>query len=78
VIALVYGENTDWLRNVLASGSATLVHEGRDHRVERPEVVPMAAVAGYLPVGDRWNHRMFGIDRCLRVRLVEPDPAARR
>src|SRR5262245_30274984 len=29
VIALPYGANTDWVRNVLAAGSATLVHEGR-------------------------------------------------
>jgi deazaflavin-dependent oxidoreductase (nitroreductase family) len=29
VIATVYGARTDWLKNVLASGSATIVNEGR-------------------------------------------------
>ena len=29
VIALPYGPGADWVRNVVASGSATLVHEGR-------------------------------------------------
>ena len=30
VIALPYGLKSDWLRNVLASGSATITHEGND------------------------------------------------
>jgi deazaflavin-dependent oxidoreductase (nitroreductase family) len=34
VIALPYGPNTDWLKNVLASGSATIVHEGNTYRVD--------------------------------------------
>jgi deazaflavin-dependent oxidoreductase (nitroreductase family) len=75
VIVLVYGRNTDWLRNVLASGSATIVHEGHAYRVEQPEVISMEAAAGYLSANDRRNHRLFGIDECLRVRRVEPQEA---
>src|SRR6267143_1895106 len=40
VMKLPYGRNTDWLKNVLASGSATIVHEGNTYRVDRPEIVP--------------------------------------
>ena len=29
LVALVYGSRTNWLQNVLASGSATIVHEGQ-------------------------------------------------
>jgi deazaflavin-dependent oxidoreductase (nitroreductase family) len=72
LIALVYGPRTDWLKNVLASGSATIVNEGRTHRVDRPEVIPAQAAAD-LPAGDRRTLRLFGIDRCLRVRRVEPE-----
>jgi hypothetical protein len=43
VDALVYGWNTDWLQNVLASGSATLVHKGRTYEVDQPEIVPITA-----------------------------------
>jgi deazaflavin-dependent oxidoreductase (nitroreductase family) len=73
VIALVYGSETDWLKNVLASGSATIVHEGSTYRVDEPEVVPIGTAAAYLAVNDRRNHRMFGVDQCLRVRRAEPD-----
>ena len=38
VIALPYGLNTDWLKNVRASGSATIVHEGDTYEVDRPEI----------------------------------------
>jgi deazaflavin-dependent oxidoreductase (nitroreductase family) len=68
VIALVYGPNTDWLKNVLASGSATIVNEGRTYEVERPEVIPMAAAAAYLSAGDQRTQRWFGITQFLRVR----------
>jgi deazaflavin-dependent oxidoreductase (nitroreductase family) len=78
VIALVYGRNTDWLRNVLASGSAVIVHEGHTYRVDRPQVVPIEAAAGYLSAKDRRNHRLFGVDQCLRVRRVEREGAAER
>ena len=55
VIALPYGPNTDWLKNVLAAGSATIVHEGDTYPVDRPEVVPMSAVATRL-LADRPTH----------------------
>jgi hypothetical protein len=42
VIVLPYGPGADWVRNVLAHGSATLVHEGRTVRVDQPVVVPLA------------------------------------
>jgi deazaflavin-dependent oxidoreductase (nitroreductase family) len=76
VIAVVYGSHTDWLKNVLASGSATIVNEGHSYRVDQPEVIPMAVAAAYLPAKDQRNHRLFGIEQCLRVRRVEPGEAA--
>jgi hypothetical protein len=42
LIALPYGEQTDWLRNVLASGSATLVTAGEAYELDSPEIIPMA------------------------------------
>jgi deazaflavin-dependent oxidoreductase (nitroreductase family) len=78
VIALVYGRNTDWLKNVLASGSATLVHEGRTYRVDQPEVAAIVEAAAYLSANDRRFHRWFGVDLCLRLRRVEPRGASGR
>jgi deazaflavin-dependent oxidoreductase (nitroreductase family) len=71
-IALPYGPNTDWLKNVLASGSATVVHEGGTYPVDRPEVVPMSVAAPIFSPSDQRTHRLFGVDECLLVRRVEP------
>ena len=78
VIALVYGAKTNWLRNVLAAGSATLVHEGQTCTVDRPEIVPMSAVQGHFAPGDRRGFRWLGVDQALRVRRIEPGRTAGR
>jgi deazaflavin-dependent oxidoreductase (nitroreductase family) len=72
VIALPYGRRADWLKNVLASGSAEIVHEGRTYRVDQPEVVPMAQAASDFPAAEQRTHRLFGVEHCLRLRHVEP------
>jgi deazaflavin-dependent oxidoreductase (nitroreductase family) len=71
VIAMVYGPNTDWVKNVLASGSATIEHEGRVQPVDRPEIVRTEEVEGaFDPKELRTLHR-YRVSRCLRVRRVE-------
>lgn len=76
VIALPYGSDVDWLKNVLASGSATIVDEGNTYRVDQPELVPTAVAAPHLPPKEQRNLRLFRVDQCLRVRRVEPDEAS--
>jgi deazaflavin-dependent oxidoreductase (nitroreductase family) len=75
VIALPYGSQADWLKNVLASGSATIVDEGQTYRVDQPEIIPMEAAATHFPPKEQRNLRLFGVDQCLRVRRVEPEEA---
>jgi hypothetical protein len=72
VVALPYGPGTDWLKNVIASGSATIVQEGITYQVDQPELVPSAMAAPYMPGKEQRELRRFGIDRCLRVRRVVP------
>jgi deazaflavin-dependent oxidoreductase (nitroreductase family) len=73
VIALPYGLSADWLKNVLASGSATIVHDGSTYDVDRPEVVPLSAVEDQFSSADQRAHRLFGVDQCLRVRRPVSD-----
>jgi deazaflavin-dependent oxidoreductase (nitroreductase family) len=73
VIVLPYGPGADWVRNVLASGSASLVHEGRTMRIHTPRVLPITEVANDLPRSEQRTVRIFGIDECLRV---TPDATA--
>jgi deazaflavin-dependent oxidoreductase (nitroreductase family) len=73
VIALPYGLSADWLKNVLASGSATITHDGSTSNVDRPEVIPLSAVEHQFSPNDQRAHRLFGVDQCLRVRRTVPD-----
>jgi deazaflavin-dependent oxidoreductase (nitroreductase family) len=77
LISLPYGPNTDWLKNVLASGSAVLVTDGRTHTVDRPEVISTAMVKDQFPSKEQRTHRWFGVDQCLRLRSVESAHADR-
>jgi deazaflavin-dependent oxidoreductase (nitroreductase family) len=73
LIALPYGKRTDWMKNVLAKGSATVVSDGRSYEVERPEVIPMAEATGYFRSKEQRLHRRFGVESALRVhRLGSP------
>ncbi len=75
VIALVYGARTNWVQNVLAGGSATIVHEGHTYAVDRPEIVPMEAVQAQFAASDQRGFRLLRVDQALRVRRVEPEGA---
>ncbi|MFP4512159.1 MAG: nitroreductase family deazaflavin-dependent oxidoreductase [Acidimicrobiales bacterium] len=68
VVALPYGSRADWLKNVLAGGSATIVHEGTTYRVDAPVVVRTADLASQLPAGEAALLRLFNVDQCLRLR----------
>lgn len=67
LIALPYGARTDWLRNVLAAGSATVVSGGERISVERPAVVGTADVEELIPVRTLRTLRLFGVSQCLSL-----------
>ena len=69
-IALPYGERTDWLKNVLATGSATIVSGGDRYDVDQPEVIPMAEATGFFGAKEQRLHRRFGVDTCLQVHPI--------
>ncbi len=71
VIAMPYDTQSDWVKNVLASGTATIVDQGTTYLVDRPEVVPMYDVAEWFPPKDRRHFDQFRVDRALRLRRVD-------
>ena len=73
VIALPYGPGTDWIKNVLATGSATIVTEGETWLVDRPELVPTAVAAPCMPAKEQGALRRFAVAQCLQVHRVGPD-----
>lgn len=72
-IVLPYGRNTDWLRNVLAAGRATIRLGGDRHDVIRPEVVSIDVVDDAFATKDRRMHRAFGIRDALLVHVAGVD-----
>ena len=71
VVAIVYGSGTDWLKNVLASGAAAIVHQGETYPVDQPDLVPMDSARAYFPAKLQRTHRLVGVEGCLRVRWVK-------
>lgn len=70
-IGIVYGARSDWLKNVLASGAAAIVHEGETYPVDQPAIVPMESARAYFPATTQRLQRPVRVDRCLRVRRVK-------
>jgi len=68
VIGLPYGPNTDWLKNVLASGVATLVHNGSSYQCDAFTIIPMSETAGGFSAAERRILRLMGVDECLVMR----------
>lgn len=73
LVSLPYGPSTDWVKNVLARGSAVLITDGHTYTVDRPEVVATGEVEGLFPPSEQRTHRLFGVDHCLRLRRAELD-----
>jgi deazaflavin-dependent oxidoreductase (nitroreductase family) len=73
LVMLPYGSGTQWLRNVLAGGEATLLTEGRTVRVERPEIIPFRTVAERFSASDRRSSQLFAVTQCL---LLRPAPGS--
>jgi deazaflavin-dependent oxidoreductase (nitroreductase family) len=48
-VAVLYGERTDWVRNLLAAGGGQVVQRGRTYQLLAPHLVP--ASEADLPVG---------------------------
>ena len=70
-IALPYGPNTDWLKNVLAAGRVTLRHDGASHELERPVVVGLDLVDARFAQKEQRLHRSFGVREALVLRTAD-------
>lgn len=70
-IALPYGEQADWVQNVLAAGEAVVTADGETVAVDQPQIVPIAEVADQLPPSEQRLLKLFNVDQLLRVRRVD-------
>ena len=66
VFALVYGADVDWVRNVLAAGTAQLEQRGRTVALTRPRLL-VDPDAGLIPFPMRLFHRAMRVTEFLRM-----------
>lgn len=70
-IGLPYGTAPDWVENVVAAGSAVVVHEGSTYPVDGPEVVDTRRAGRYFTAKERRIQRLYGVRDFLLLRRVE-------
>jgi deazaflavin-dependent oxidoreductase (nitroreductase family) len=59
-VALTYGREADWVRNVVTEGGCRIVHRGKEIRLVEPRIVHDETRAAIRPV-ERFFLRLFGI-----------------
>jgi deazaflavin-dependent oxidoreductase (nitroreductase family) len=73
VIALTFGERSDWFWNVRAAGRGVIRWKGAAYPVVEPEVVDWAAARSAFTPVERVLLHVIGIERFVRLRRA---PAA--
>ena len=75
VIALPWGSDTQWVKNVCAAGAATVTWGGSDHAVDSPEVLTLDQATAF----SNWQRGILGVLRIrefLRLRRVATSKGA--
>lgn len=67
VVALTYGPDTEWVRNLLAAGGGELEQRGGRHTVHAPRVVPTREVQDSFPNVVRLALRLLRVRSSLRL-----------
>jgi deazaflavin-dependent oxidoreductase (nitroreductase family) len=77
VVSLTFGNQSDWVRNVVAAGRCSIQLDGRAYEATHPEFLTgKQARAFYLPVSsrlERASFRLLGVRQFIRMHAV---PAA--
>jgi deazaflavin-dependent oxidoreductase (nitroreductase family) len=68
VLPVPFGPETNWVRNVLAAGEATIAWKGGSYRVTAPRVVDLATASPWLAAPIRGAAKRLGIVSWLEVR----------
>jgi deazaflavin-dependent oxidoreductase (nitroreductase family) len=69
VVALTYGRDVDWLKNVIAEGGCRLVHRGRTIHLTGPRVLSLRQEDQAIPGWIRGILRLLTVDQILRLDL---------
>ncbi len=69
IIPLSYGDQVDWLRNILAAGGCEIVHRKDRLKAGNPEVIHASEAINYLPEKRRRLFEHFKLEKFLRLQI---------
>ena len=72
VIALPYGADVDWLRNVQAAGTCQIQRNGIDYTCGQPELIDQEAALSLIPERVRGIWQFLEIRQFLKLKQVAP------
>lgn len=72
VIALTYGSDVDWVKNLIAAGGAEIRHRSHTIRIADPTSVSSDEGMAAMPPLVRLILRMINVTQFLRVRSEDP------
>jgi hypothetical protein len=70
VIPLSYGEDVQWVKNVLVAGQARLRYHDRDLVLHEPRVADLEELVHLLPPGLAAQYRRLRYDRVLAFEVA--------
>ena len=68
IVVLVYGSRSDWVQNVLASGTAKLDIDGETLELAEPELMTLDEAFALLPADAKRPPGFLRINECLHMR----------
>lgn len=76
VFVIVYGSQSDWVQNILSSGSATLEVGGQIEELGSPRLLSWATAQGLLGGREKLPPGFLKIDEYLQMDILSRQPAA--
>ena len=73
IMTLVYGSKSDWVQNVLATGSAELEVDGNLVELTDPQLLTADEAFARLPAATKRPPKLLKIDEFLYLRTTHPD-----
>lgn len=68
VIALTYGPEVDWYRNLLAAGHASVLWHKREYTIEKPELIDKTTAMHAFPPFIKMILQLSGVQHFLRIK----------
>ena len=71
VFIMNYGRESDWVKNIIAAGTATLRIGDTDIPLDEPRLISKGDAEGLLP-GTKMPPAWVGVDECLHMTVTGP------